>query len=75
MAASPGNLGGLRGLIPLRAILSHMQVLVVPDQIAISKANEAFAPDGKLVDAKHQATVEAIAARVVHVVRALSALH
>jgi NAD(P)H-dependent FMN reductase len=72
MSASPGNLGGLRGLLTTRAILAHMQVLVVPEQIAISKANEAFSAEGKLVDAKHQAGLEAVANRVVHVARALS---
>lgn len=73
LAASPGQLGGLRGLVTLRSILGNLQVLVIPEQLAIARANEAFSPDGKLVDTKQQSAVEAIAARVVHVAGALAA--
>ncbi len=75
MAASPGALGGLRGLVGVRWILGNLQVLVVPEQIAISKAHEAFSPEGRLVDPKQHAAVEAIASRVVQVVRALASAH
>ncbi|MCK6486217.1 MAG: NAD(P)H-dependent oxidoreductase [Phycisphaerae bacterium] len=57
MAASPGTLGGLRGLVHVRAILGNIQVLLLPDQIAVSRAHEAFNPDGSLKDAKQQAAV------------------
>lgn len=73
LAASPGHLGGLRGLVTLRSILGNLQMLVVPEQLTIAKADTAFAPDGTLVDPKHRASVQAIAARVVHVASALSA--
>jgi len=46
MAASPGALGGLRGLVHLRAILGNIQVTLLPDQVAIPSAHEAFADDG-----------------------------
>ncbi len=73
MAASPGALGGLRGLITLRSILGNISVLVVPEQLAVSKANDAFTPDGKLADAKQQASVEKIAGRVVSLLSKLNA--
>lgn len=60
LAASPGALGGLRGLVHLRAILGNIQILVLPDQHAVAQAHEAFAPDGSLKDAKKQAAVQAI---------------
>ena len=72
-SASTGALGGLRGLVTVRSILGNIRVLVLPEQIAISKANEAFTEEGKLKDAKQQATLEAIAKRLVTVVASLRA--
>lgn len=59
-AASPGGLGGLRGLVHLRAILGNIGITVLPDQIAVSNAGEAFAADGSLVDARQSARVKAL---------------
>jgi chromate reductase len=67
MSASPGALGGLRGLFALRQILSNIGVLVLPDQIAINRAAEAFDDSGKLKDAKQVARVREICAKLVHV--------
>ena len=64
MSASPGALGGLRGLVHVRAILGNIGVLVLPNQVAISNAHEAFAPEGSLKDQKKQAAVEKIGADV-----------
>lgn len=68
VAASPGALGGLRGLVHVRAILGNIQVLVLPDQFALVKADQAFDDAGGLKDAKQQAAVEGIGAKVAQTI-------
>lgn len=63
-AASPGALGGLRGLVHIRAILGNIGVLVLPDQVAVSKAHEAFTPGGSLADDKQAKRVRNIGAQL-----------
>lgn len=64
MSASPGGLGGLRGLVHVRAILENISVLVIPEQIAIAKAHEVFNADGTLKDKKQEEQVKRIGANV-----------
>ena len=73
VSASPGALGGLRGLVTVRSILGNIKVLVLPDQVAVGKADQAFEPDGSLKDKKQQAAVEAIGASVATIAARLNA--
>lgn len=61
MSASPGGLGGMRGLVHLRSILGNIGVVVLPDQISISSAHEAFDDAGKLKDERKGKQVIGIA--------------
>ena len=67
MASSPGALGGLRALVHLRQVLMNLGLLVRTEQFALGNAGSAFAPDGKLADAKTAATVEKIVLRLLQV--------
>jgi chromate reductase len=71
MSASPGNFGGVRSLAMLRAILSHLGVIVVPTQLGIARANEAFDADGNLHDERQKDTIRSIGAEVLTFVRKL----
>ena len=55
----------------LRAILGCIGVLVLPEQVTVAKANEAFDETGGLKDAKTRGAVEKLARRVVKVTAAL----
>ena len=65
-SASPGALGGLRGLVTVRSILGNIGVTVLPDQMAVSKAHEAFRPDGSLADEKQAARVKKLGGQLAH---------
>jgi chromate reductase len=72
ISASPGALGGLRGLVHVRAMLGNIDVVVLPGQVSVSKANEAFAEDGSLKDAKQQASVKQIGANLATMLNKLA---
>jgi NAD(P)H-dependent FMN reductase len=67
LSASPGALGGIRSLMTIRAILANIRALVIPEQVAVPKANEAFSTDGKLLDEKLNAAIAKLAKRLVEV--------
>jgi NAD(P)H-dependent FMN reductase len=73
LAASPGALGGLRGLVTVRSILGNVRVLVLPEQLAVGAAHEAFDGDGELRDPARRETLGRIAAALVRTCAALDA--
>ncbi len=72
LAASPGKLGGLRGLMTVRSILESIGVICIPDQFSVAMAMEAFDSDGNLKDQKQMAEVERISKRLVEVTTLLN---
>jgi len=73
VAASPGALGGLRGLVVVRMLLGNIRVHVLPEQVAVPQAQRAFDADGRLTDDKRRAAVEALGVRLAQVVARLQA--
>jgi len=71
LAASPGNLGGVRGLLTVRQVLTTLGVLVVPTQFAVSHAVGAFAEDGSLKDERQHESVRAVVSQLIEVTSAL----
>ncbi len=71
LAASPGNLGGVRGLLTVRQVLTTLGVLVVPTQFAVSHAAGAFAEDGSLKDERQHESVRAVVSQLIEVTSAL----
>jgi len=68
MAASPGALGGIRGLVFLRMLLSNMGVMVLPGQQAIPQAYKAFHQEGFLNDEKQQAAILALGSELANTI-------
>ena len=72
MSASPGRLGGLRGLVHVRAILGNIGCIVLPKQVAVPSATEAFDPDGGLRDDDRRKEVEALGSELASVIAKLA---
>ena len=72
MSASPGRLGGLRGLVILRMLLSNLGVLVLPEQQAVPGADNAFSEDGRLTDDNMQNSITGLVAKLINTVDHLS---
>ena len=69
-AASPGRAGGLRSLMALRQILElGCGALVIPEQVAIPQADQAFDDMDNIVDTGTANLFRAQLARLVDVAR------
>jgi NAD(P)H-dependent FMN reductase len=72
-SASPGALGGLRSLVTLRSILGNIGVLVLPEQVVIPTAHEAFDDAGKLKDERKAKQIAKLAGALVELLVKLQA--
>lgn len=58
LASSTGMGAGARGLTQLRTVLAGIGCLILPTQVTVGKAAEAFDAEGKLVKPKQQENAE-----------------
>ena len=72
MSASPGALGGMRGLVFLRMLLGNLGMTVLPEQKAIPNADKAFDAEGNLLDKMAQDAVIKLGANLA---QTLAKLH
>jgi chromate reductase, NAD(P)H dehydrogenase (quinone) len=71
LAASPGALGGIRCLPHLRLLLSNLGVTVSPAQMALGRADQAFAADGSLAEANQQSMLDKTVADLIRLTAAV----
>jgi chromate reductase, NAD(P)H dehydrogenase (quinone) len=65
-AASPSSAGGIRGLMALRQVLElGCGALVLPEQIALGRAQQAFDEMDNLTDEAQAAALKALARRLI----------
>jgi NAD(P)H-dependent FMN reductase len=73
LAASPGALGGLRSLSHLTPLLMNLQCWVAPRQFALSRAHEAFDPNGQLATDAARSNARAVVEQVLWATRRFQA--
>ena len=71
LAASPGGLGGIRGLPSVRQLLSNLGVLVMPGQMSLPNASDAFAANESLANAAQQQMLEKVVGDLLQTAQAL----
>jgi len=64
-AASPGGLGGLRGLPHVRTLLSNIGMVVIPDQVSLPQAHKAVDENGHVTDDSVAKRIAQLAANFV----------
>jgi len=71
IGSSPGALGGLRALAHLRDLLAYLGMLVIAPQFTVARAHEAIDTQGRLVDQRQQASLDALTAALVRTASAM----
>jgi NAD(P)H-dependent FMN reductase len=61
LSASPGALGGARGLIHLRSVVSGIKAWIIPENVQCAHADQAFDAEGLLVNAQTRKQMEVAA--------------
>jgi NAD(P)H-dependent FMN reductase len=73
LAASNGQVGGIRGLQKLRIPLEGLGVLLHSDMYTLPWAEKAFGPEGRLIDQERRDRLAKMVQRYLTVARKLAA--
>jgi chromate reductase len=71
-ASSPGPAGGLRSLMATRQYLGNLGLLVIPEQMAVGSAGQAFDEQGQLKDARQHDGVKNVGRRAAEIAARLA---
>ena len=71
VSASPGGLGGIRGLHHLRTILAGIGTFVLPNHLAVGNSTENLQNEKQITDENLQLQLESLTHEMVRVIRAL----
>ncbi|MGD8175069.1 NADPH-dependent FMN reductase [Marinimicrobium sp. ARAG 43.8] len=71
MSASPGPMGGIRSLASARQFLGNLGVTLLPGQLAVPQAHQAFDERGALKDEGLQARLDSLTQTLVKTLSAL----
>jgi NAD(P)H-dependent FMN reductase len=71
LSASPGPFGGVRSVLTLRQVLTTLMVVVIPNTVSVSHADQAFDDTGALEDPKQRASLERACAELLRFTTAL----
>ncbi len=71
LAASPGGLGGIRGLPQVQGILQSIGVNVIPSVVSLPNAHSAFNEDGSLIDESILGRINEQAQMLVRITRSI----
>lgn len=69
LAASPGGLGGIRGLTHVRTLLAGIGVWVAPTTVSLPAAHEAFDEAGTVTNERAAARIEKLVGELLHFLR------
>ena len=75
ISASIGNYGGLRGLNHARAMLESINVIVMPEQVCVPRAETAFDELGSIKDDLLRRNIEKVGSNLVNLTLRVKGFH
>ncbi len=68
MSASPGHLGGARGLVHAKSMLENIHVQVLAKHVCVAQADKAFNDEGVIKDETTRLSIEQLGFYLAHII-------